>query len=115
MREIEELGMAELFLRERRRELAEAKLAEIAPALADAPEQVARFLSNVQRMLVAGSAIEAARFAREVAVEAETVALLHVEHRHLLAKVLERMAGEPLIMRPPLRDGAIADKIGGST
>jgi hypothetical protein len=74
----------------------DAQIRERAPALADVPAQIARFLSNVQSMLVAGSGIEAARFAAEVAKEAETVALMRVEYMRLRADL---MARAPLRLR----------------
>lgn len=74
----------------------DAEIRRVAPALADVPEQTARFLSNVQSMLVAGSGIEAARFAAEVAREAQTVALMRVEYMRLRADL---MARAPLRLR----------------
>lgn len=72
----------------RRDEWVAARLREVAPALADVPEQTTRFLQNVQRMLAASNGYDAAVYAGEVVREARTVAALNVEHRRLAAHLM---------------------------
>lgn len=73
---------------ERRRAWVETRLREISPDLADVPDRQARFLANVQAMLAASSAMEASRFAEEVAREAMTLAVLRVEWARVSARLM---------------------------
>lgn len=68
----------------------DAQIREHAPALADVPERVARFLSNVQRMMAASNPREAEQYAAEVAREAGTLAIMRVEWTRLRVFYAER-------------------------
>lgn len=85
----------------RRDEWIAARILEIAPSFADAPERTTRFLQNVQRMLAAANPREAAQYAAEVAREVETVALLNVEYKRLVVHLAARA---PLEFSVPVQE-----------
>ena len=68
----------------------DAQIERHAPALADVPERARRFLSNVQRMMVADNPREAERYAAEVASEAATLAIMRCEWSRLRIYYLAR-------------------------
>lgn len=88
------------FVTMRRDQRIDAELRRIAPHLADVPERVSRFLSNVQRML-ASSGLEARRYAAEVAREAEEIAILRAEWAEMRARIAETAAPPPLRIPHP--------------
>lgn len=68
----------------------DAQIRERAPALADIPERTARFLSNVQRMMVASTLREVEQYAAEVVREAPTLAIMRYEWIRLRAYYADR-------------------------